>query len=148
MGFASKTSLGQRWSSGLFVIFLGSLCLGAALHLFNVNWQFNGPIKHVTGVVENLYVQSGRHSSSLVVRYHYNAGDLLYRETMQATQRTWSAIHIGGIVPIKYVSANPALSRLDLPEEDRLQNRILCIPSLMAFIFLGFGCYFFRKTKS
>jgi hypothetical protein len=129
------------------MILLGSLCLGVALHLFIVNWKFNSPIKHVTGVVENLYVQSGRHTSSLMVGYHYMVDNLFYRETIQATQRTWSALHTGGIVPIKYVSANPALSRLDIPGEDRLQNGTFRASSLMALLFLGIGCYLFRKAK-
>ena len=99
------------------------------------------------GTVDKLYVSSGRHTSSLMVGYHYQAGGASYRETVQASESTWSNLRVGKPLPIKYVANNPAISRIDLAREDKLQGSIIRIPFIMSAIFLGAGCWCYLSPK-
>ncbi len=96
---------------------IGAICWGIySLHLDD---RFEANATHVSGTVEKLETYY-RRGTSYSVTYHYPIENAQSESGSSSVQKsTWSQLQIGGEIPIKYLSNDPRLSRVDTPEEDQ-----------------------------
>ncbi len=79
----------------------------------------------VLGMVDNKFAHVARRSRGLLtsanvtyyVNYEYQAGLRTERCQAQVQQDTYSAVVIGGALPLRFLPAQPGENRIDLPQE-------------------------------
>ncbi len=50
--------------------------------------------------------------------YTYPAGNFVEHDVLGVDAAVWNELHVGQALPVKYLSANPGVNRIDLPLED------------------------------
>jgi hypothetical protein len=81
--------------------------------------------------------KSGTHYHT---RYHFaDEQGHVWADSSEIASGTYQRIHVGTIVPVKYLESDPNQSRIDLPEEDKWHWRQ---DEILACLGLGIGLVF------
>jgi hypothetical protein len=129
--------------AGFVAILIGFLIAASIAFQEYRNWQFDQPVKHSTGVITKLYRSAGRHSSASPAKYDFGVPGGFIHQTQQIGDTTWRELKEGQLIPVKYLSTDPSISRIDPPVEDQYQRRSNSVGWIMCVIFLAIGPFNF-----
>jgi hypothetical protein len=147
-------------SSWKFLLFIGVflfLGIGFIVQSFvyrNLNARFDGPVVRVSGVVdkviqdEGVSTSKGFRSETHRVFYHFSARDGRHDAATTATVTTCNQLAPGAPVPVKYLAADPAESRLDLPAEDASHHQEVWIDLVVGSGSLLLSGFLIRRRLS
>lgn len=132
-----------------FFAAFGTLFFVVGAHTFYRNCQFSGAVLRVTGTVLKRYTTTshGRHGSSTTYHLKYSfqkvgwGGEYHSEDSVQS--QTYYSLKEHAPVPIKYLPLDPAVSRIDLPIEDRNHEFSAWLFMGIGGLFGGLGWYFF-----
>jgi hypothetical protein len=127
---------------GIFFTLFASLFIWLGGHGLYRDIQFEKSDRRSTATIERLSYGGKR---NYIADYHYMADGILQVSSSTIGTPTYYKLHVGQQVPIKFLSENPALSRIDWPMEGQWHRQNdetgMGFGTLFAMIGLFVACF-------